>query len=199
MLSTNSGYIPGFAEGIVGHTVGETFNVKVIFPSDYHQSSLAGKETVFTMTLNAIYDVRGAYLWMQVSEGTTVSSYPEESYRYFLQQYQDTYHMYAYYYGMEYEVFLMMYGISEDAMVEAAKANAANFLSVFSVIETYGLDITSEVNALTEAMVTELMENNEMTREEASKYVEENNLYQVRAQAACTTVLNWLLQENAAS
>ena len=55
----SSGYISGFAEGIVGHRVGETFDVTVTFPEFYPSSpDLAGQEVVFTMTLLTIYDVR---------------------------------------------------------------------------------------------------------------------------------------------
>lgn len=53
----NSGYIPGFAEGIIDHNVGETFDVKVTFPENYG-NGLDGVEAVFTMTLKTIYDVR---------------------------------------------------------------------------------------------------------------------------------------------
>ena len=47
------GYIPGFEEGIIGHKVGETFDVPVTFPENYTEE-LAGKDAVFTMTLQGI-------------------------------------------------------------------------------------------------------------------------------------------------
>lgn len=199
LISTNSGYIPGFAEGIVGHTVGETFDVTVTFPADYHEPSMAGKETVFTMTLHAIYDVRGAYLWKQVSDKTTIESYPEESYAYFLQYYHEMYHWYAYYYGMDYEVFLMMYGITETAMVEAAKISAANYLSVYAAVETFGIDVTEDAEALMVAMANKMATENGMTYEEAYQWVQVNNSGQMHAQAASTAVLKWLLQNHTAN
>ncbi len=52
-----NGYIPGFTDGIIGHAVGETFDVNVTFPENYHATDLAGKAVVFTMTLNSIYDL----------------------------------------------------------------------------------------------------------------------------------------------
>ena len=48
----NSGYIPGFAESIVGMKVGETKDCPMTFPEDYHAAELAGAEVVFTITLN---------------------------------------------------------------------------------------------------------------------------------------------------
>lgn len=50
----NSGYIDGFAEGIVGHKVGETFDLNVTFPEDYGATDLAGKPAVFKTTINYI-------------------------------------------------------------------------------------------------------------------------------------------------
>jgi len=47
-------FIPGFESGIVGMKKGETRDIKVTFPEDYHASDLAGKEVVFTVTVNEI-------------------------------------------------------------------------------------------------------------------------------------------------
>lgn len=50
----DSNFIPGFAEGIIGHKVGETFNINVTFPENYGNDDLAGKDTVFNITINYI-------------------------------------------------------------------------------------------------------------------------------------------------
>lgn len=47
-------FIPGFEEQIVGHTIGDTFDVHVTFPDDYHAKELAGKAAVFAVKLNGI-------------------------------------------------------------------------------------------------------------------------------------------------
>ena len=47
-------FIPGFEEQMVGMTVGETRDLKVPFPTDYHAKELAGKDSVFTVTVNKI-------------------------------------------------------------------------------------------------------------------------------------------------
>ncbi len=44
------GFIPGFAEGMIGLTVGETRDVPVTFPVEYHAKDLAGKPAVFSIT-----------------------------------------------------------------------------------------------------------------------------------------------------
>ena len=48
----NSTYIKGFAEAIVGHKVGETFDIDVVFPEDYGKEELNGKPAVFKITVN---------------------------------------------------------------------------------------------------------------------------------------------------
>lgn len=48
-------FIPGFEEQILGHKAGETFDITVTFPEDYGNADLAGKEAVFTITVNHYY------------------------------------------------------------------------------------------------------------------------------------------------
>ena len=47
-------FIPGFEEQIVGHSIGDAFDVTVTFPEDYHAEELKGKEAVFKCKLNAL-------------------------------------------------------------------------------------------------------------------------------------------------
>ena len=47
-------FIPGFEEQIVGHTIGDAFDVNVTFPADYHAKELADKAAVFAVKLNGI-------------------------------------------------------------------------------------------------------------------------------------------------
>ena len=54
-LGSNS-FIPGFEEGLVGASVGETIDVKVSFPADYQAEHLAGKEAVFECPVKEIHE-----------------------------------------------------------------------------------------------------------------------------------------------
>lgn len=47
-------FIPGFEDQIVGHNVGDEFDVNVPFPTEYHVPELAGKDSVFKVKLNEI-------------------------------------------------------------------------------------------------------------------------------------------------
>ncbi len=47
-------FIPGFEDQIVGHNIGEEFDVNVTFPEDYGMQDLAGQATVFKVKLSEI-------------------------------------------------------------------------------------------------------------------------------------------------
>jgi len=54
-LKLGSGqFIPGFEDQVIGHSVGEEFDVNVTFPADYQAENLAGKDAVFKCKLNGI-------------------------------------------------------------------------------------------------------------------------------------------------
>ena len=47
-------FIPGFEDQIVGHNIGDEFDVNVTFPEDYQMTDYAGKEATFKCKLKAI-------------------------------------------------------------------------------------------------------------------------------------------------
>ncbi|MCI8602199.1 MAG: trigger factor [Oscillospiraceae bacterium] len=54
-LTLGSGqFIPGFEDQIAGHNKGETFDVNVAFPEEYHAEELKGKPATFKVTLHDI-------------------------------------------------------------------------------------------------------------------------------------------------
>lgn len=54
-LKIGSGaFIPGFEDQIIGHAIGDEFDVTVTFPEDYHATELAGKPAVFKVKVNGI-------------------------------------------------------------------------------------------------------------------------------------------------
>ena len=50
----NSNFIPGFAEGLVGHSAGEEFDINVTFPENYHEEKLKGAKATFKIKLHEI-------------------------------------------------------------------------------------------------------------------------------------------------
>jgi trigger factor len=54
-LTLGSGqFIPGFEDQLIGAKAGESRDVKVTFPAEYHAADLAGKEAVFAVTVKEI-------------------------------------------------------------------------------------------------------------------------------------------------
>ena len=77
-LGSNT-FIPGFEDQIVGHNVGDAFDVNVTFPEEYHAADLAGKPAVFKVTLNKLQKIELPELddefVKDVSEFDTVDEY----------------------------------------------------------------------------------------------------------------------------
>ena len=54
-LTLGSGtFIPGFEDGLIGATAGETRDVNVTFPTEYHAPEMAGKAAVFNVTVKEV-------------------------------------------------------------------------------------------------------------------------------------------------
>ncbi|MBP6038424.1 MAG: trigger factor [Candidatus Saccharimonas sp.] len=55
-LGSNS-FIPGFEEALIGLKAGDTKDVALTFPLEYHVSNLAGQEVVFTVTVKKVHEL----------------------------------------------------------------------------------------------------------------------------------------------
>lgn len=80
-------YIPGFEEGFIGMEVGETKDVPVTFPVNYGNTDLAGKNVIFTFTVN---EITGAYAVPELNDQMVQENFidgsattVEECYEYF--------------------------------------------------------------------------------------------------------------------
>lgn len=49
----NSGFIPGFDEGLIGAKKGDTLMLNLTFPEDYRSADLAGKDVVFEVKIHS--------------------------------------------------------------------------------------------------------------------------------------------------
>ena len=77
-LKIGSGsFIPGFEAQIVGHKLGEEFDVNVTFPEDYHAKELAGKAATFKCTVKSLKQLPAAddEFAKDVSEFDTLDEY----------------------------------------------------------------------------------------------------------------------------
>lgn len=58
-LTLGSGqFIPGFEDGIVGHSAGDKFDLNITFPKDYPEKTLAGQPTVFEVLVKQVNEVK---------------------------------------------------------------------------------------------------------------------------------------------
>jgi trigger factor len=55
-LGSNT-FIPGFEEGLIGKKAGETFDLPLTFPKDYHHKPLAGQKVIFAITVKVVKEV----------------------------------------------------------------------------------------------------------------------------------------------
>ena len=90
-------FIDGFEDQIIGHNIGDTFDVTVTFPEGYGDSTdaegntlvLSGKEAVFSVTLNGISEEVQPELtdaWVDETLGTSNDLHSVEALRAFYQQ-----------------------------------------------------------------------------------------------------------------
>lgn len=54
LILGSGAFIPGFEDQIIGHKIGDNFDVNVKFPSDYHAANLAGTDARFAVVIHEI-------------------------------------------------------------------------------------------------------------------------------------------------
>ena len=95
-LEIGSGsFIPGFEDGLIGAAIGETRDVTVTFPESYPSEEVAGKEAVFTVTVNSIHTETIPELTDELVKGlegncSTVDEYRQYAYELLMEDEQST-------------------------------------------------------------------------------------------------------------
>lgn len=73
-------FVPGFEDGLIGVTVGDTVDIDITFPEEYYED-LAGKPAIFTVTVNyvgeEIEEITDAYI-ARNTEYSDKASYEEQ-------------------------------------------------------------------------------------------------------------------------
>ena len=167
-------YIPGFSDGIIGHSVGETFEVPVTFPENYGNADLAGKDAIFTMTLNGICDMtltdeqvteykNNSYTtydkWLldeqfaitsklftkaMLEASSNIVPLPANTYLYYYQKTMNYYHLLAHNYGMDVSLLMSYSGYSQTTVMQESLNQAMYNMSLMVLIEEKGLSWTNE-------------------------------------------------------
>ncbi len=93
-LDDDSGYIDGFADGLIGAETGKNTKLNLTFPSDYGNSSLAGQAVVFSVDVKCIAKPRE--LTDAIADKITEGEYKTaESFRKMIEDYLNESRKYA--------------------------------------------------------------------------------------------------------
>ena len=81
-IGSNS-FIAGFEEGIIGHKIGDKFDLELTFPDDYWSEEYAGKDVIFSVTLDKIVkktvpELTDEFVQSVSETATTVDEYKAE-------------------------------------------------------------------------------------------------------------------------
>lgn len=181
-LKLGSGtFIDGFEDQIVGHNVGDTFDVKVTFPDGYSDSTdadgntlvLSGKEAVFSVTLNGISEEVLPELtdaWVDENYGASDDLHSVEALRAFYQQqlYQSNLQTAV----MDYLLANSTFGDIPKSVLDYQVTQCLNYY--YTMGNYYGYDLDAFVQMMgyenADAMLTALADSIESYAKEALVY-----------------------------
>lgn len=134
-------FISGFEEGLVGVTPGETVDLNLKFPEDYRTEDLAGKDVVFTVTVNYVIPTKideAVVAKLGIENVSTI-----EEFRKYI--YDDIYQQKESYYAQSYEneIFSEFMALCEfqelpSDLIESTRAVITQALTASA--SQYGLD-----------------------------------------------------------
>lgn len=150
----SAGYIDGFEDGLVGMDVGSTKDLNLKFPEDYHASDVAGKDVVFTATINEIITDnpveldRGA-IWETYVSSCEVKKYPQAEVNEIKKQYEQQYKSYAEMYGMSFADFLKeQLNVTKKEFEENAQIYAEGIIkqdmALFQLARTENIEVSED-------------------------------------------------------
>ena len=150
-LTLGSGsFIDGFEDQIIGHNVGDTFDVTVTFPDGYGDSTdaegntitLSGKEAVFSVTLNSISESVTPELtdeWVDTNFGTSDDLHTADALRSY---FNDA--LYANNYENAIVDYLMSNSTFKELPSEITSYYIRMFLNYYNQYATaYGMDLNA--------------------------------------------------------
>ena len=151
-LAIGSGaFIPGFEEGLVGVKKGETVDIPLTFPENYHAADLAGAEVVFTVTVNGIYQEVTSEFNDEFVEGLGIENVTTtEEYRAYLKSMMEESYAEQAKQDVEFQVISI---VTENAQVKEVaqglidKFYEINMSNMSYQASMYGMDVESFVSA----------------------------------------------------
>jgi FKBP-type peptidyl-prolyl cis-trans isomerase (trigger factor) len=203
----------------IGKEVGETFDVPVKFPENYH-AELAGKDAVFTMTLNHIYEgtvltdeiaveqkQESVEAWVDLIyneqmintiwdlvPGLKDVTVPADAYTFFHQFYLDSVHATAFnYFENDFNKALTYYGFTEETLLDYSKNAARIYLLGAQIADHYDLSPSEE---LTEEVLKDYMKLYNITEEKAKENIANEGKFEFRARLLSKLSAMYLIENN---
>lgn len=224
VVEVNQGtdYIDGFCEGIAGHSVGETFDVNVTFPENYGSADLAGKDVVFTMTLNSIYDltltdeiakkkgfdtldawVDSVYkeklrdeVWNLIP-ALKDATVPTDAYLFFYQYNLDILHAQAlYYFNNQFESCLAYYGLTEETLLKDSQQTGRVLYQAAQLADLYNLTPDEELTAKIKEEYIQLYISDGYTQQQAEALLESDGKTEFQARLMQELITDYLIENN---
>ncbi len=190
-LGIGSGsFIPGFEEGLVGVKPGETVDINLSFPENYHSPELAGQAVVFTVTVNYILPaeiddkVVKAFGYEEFSNAEELNTYAAE---YLNEQYEAEFQSEAEYAVLSAVVNNAAFVEVPEELIEKQKSLINETLNMYA--SYYGIsadDYTSYFFNMDAASFVEL---------QAEDYAKQQLVYQAIANAEGLNVSDRELEE----
>lgn len=169
-LEIGSGnFIDGFESGLIGAVIGETTNLNLTFPEEYHSEDLAGKAVVFEVKVNYVTK-------KNVPTEENITRYGFSS----LADYEKKLEEYA-------SAVCLFYSIYRTAVFDSYPKKEENLLY------NYLVNYYEEACAQNNMTMNDLALSNSMTEEELYDYLKE---YEVRGEMEFYMVAYYILQEN---
>lgn len=126
----NSGFLEGFDEGLIGHSVDDTVVMELQFPTDYGNPDYAGRKVTVTadillLDLSRYRDMNEDALWEIVVGESRVLRYPAAELTAYEQDYRELYEAFARQYQMSLDEYLQFFfRITEEELPERCRADA---------------------------------------------------------------------------
>ena len=165
-LTIGSGtMIDGFESQIIGHEIGETFDINVTFPEDYSSEDLAGKNAVFTITVNSKTITNVPELTDELVQEYTAENFDEqinsieELKEYYRTTLEESYLESAILSAMQEKTHITYYNEADLAMMKTYNASALSYyasmygMDAATLAQLYGFD-SEEAYAEDEAKST---------------------------------------------
>ncbi len=216
-----TGMIDGFCSGLIGHSVGETFDVAVTFPQNYHSAEMAGKSVIFRMTINAIYDLTVTDEMAQSKDYESFEAWvreiydsqlrknifsffptlknaevPKEAYQFFFQQNYANLLSIANSYNLSIEFVFSIYGTSEEKLLEDCRELGKNYLHAAGIVDAFDLTPTEDQRkAVTDEMIADLVSGG-YSQEAATELVQGEAKPELESRLNLLLAENFLLEQN---